>query len=280
VDNPKKSTSERSANARADRQRKRETLNQRQQAFVSEYLIDLNATAAYKRAGYKSGSEAAAQAHACRLVGNGKVQRAIQDAMAARTKRAEIKADDVLRALILLAFASANELIEVRRTCCRYCHSEGFKYQRTPGEMAAAHAAWQAMKDQEAADAPVAPFDPEGGVGFDGRKDPHPKCPECFGEGVAAPFLKDTRKLSEGARRLFAGLKVTKYGIEVKMHDQDAALLALAKHLGMFAKKVEHPSTDREPLQIQIIDIRDHQEPAAGDEPTTSANGVPRDAAG
>lgn len=200
--------------------------------------------------------------------------------MAARAKRAEIEADDVLRALVLLAFADASELVELRRTCCRYCHSEGFKYQRTRGEMAAAHAAWQAKKDQETADAPVAPFVPEGGDGFDGRKDPHPKCPECFGEGVVVPFLNDTRTLSEGARRLFAGLKVTKYGIEVKMHDRDAALLALAKHLGMFAKKVEHPSRDGEPLQIQIIDIRDHQEPAAGDEPTTPAKDMPRNAVG
>jgi hypothetical protein len=49
-------------------------LNSKQQRFVQEYLIDLNATAAYKRAGYKCSSDAAAQAHASRLLGNAEVQ--------------------------------------------------------------------------------------------------------------------------------------------------------------------------------------------------------------
>src|ERR1022692_4215591 len=100
---------------------------------------------------------------------------------------------------------------------------------------------WEVLSQKaSAAGTPIAPFDPAGGEGYDVRKPPHHDCPECFGEGVAIPFPKDTRHLSEGARWLFAGVKVTKDGIEIKMHDQMAALLNIAKHLGMFVTKVEH----------------------------------------
>ena len=99
----------------------------------------------------------------------------------------------------------------------------------------------------------LAPFDPQGGEGYDGRKAVHPDCPECFGEGIAIPFPKDTRHLSEGARRLYAGVKVTGGGIEIKMHDQVAALLNVAKHLGMFVTKHEHGGSADGPIPISII---------------------------
>jgi phage terminase small subunit len=77
------------------------------------------------------------------------------------------------------------------------------------------------------------------------------------------PFPKDARLLSERARRLYAGIKVTKDGIEVKMRDQDAALLNLAKHLGMFVQKVEHSGKNGGAIPIRIvgIEIVDPSEP-------------------
>src|SRR5262245_51992495 len=53
----------------------------RQQRFVAEYLIDLNATAAYKRAGYKCRGKAAESASA-RMLGNVRVRQAISFAQA------------------------------------------------------------------------------------------------------------------------------------------------------------------------------------------------------
>jgi len=106
--------------------------------------------------------------------------------------------------------------------------------------------------------------DPRGGEGYDARKAPHLECPECFVEGIAQPFLKDTRDLSEGAQRLYAGVKVTKDGIEIKMHDPMAALLNVAKHIGMFANK--RGCADKEsgaiPIQIVGIQIVRPEEPA------------------
>jgi hypothetical protein len=72
-------------------------LTPKQQRFVQEYLIDLNATAAYKRAGYKCGSDAAAQAHASRLLGKAEVQAVTQEHMQSRSQRTEITTDLVVQ---------------------------------------------------------------------------------------------------------------------------------------------------------------------------------------
>lgn len=67
----------------------------RQVRFVEEYLVDLNATAAYQRAGYKS-SEEAARRNAARLLTKDDISQAIQTALAERSARTEITQDYVL----------------------------------------------------------------------------------------------------------------------------------------------------------------------------------------
>ncbi|CNC25528.1 terminase small subunit [Yersinia similis] len=70
-------------------------LNDMQAKFVSEYLIDLDKTAAYKRAGYKcKGLTGAAAAR--RLYRHVSVNKAIHDTMAARERRTHITQDAVL----------------------------------------------------------------------------------------------------------------------------------------------------------------------------------------
>lgn len=69
----------------------------KQQAFVREYLIDLNASAAYRRAGYRTGN---ANVLGPRLLANAGIQAAIQSAMDARAKRTEINADYVLQNIV------------------------------------------------------------------------------------------------------------------------------------------------------------------------------------
>lgn len=53
------------------------TLNARQEKFAHEFLVDLNMTAAYKRAGYKATGNAA-ETSAARLFKNAQVQEIIQ----------------------------------------------------------------------------------------------------------------------------------------------------------------------------------------------------------
>ena len=49
-------------------------------------------------------------------------------------------------------------------------------------------------------------------------------------------MLKDTRNLSPAAVALYAGVKQTKEGIEIKMHSKMDALEKLAKHVGLYEK--------------------------------------------
>lgn len=69
-------------------------LTPKQERFVAEYLIDLNATQAAARAGY-SARTAEQQGH--QLLKKTLVAQAIQKAMQKRSERVERNADDVLR---------------------------------------------------------------------------------------------------------------------------------------------------------------------------------------
>jgi hypothetical protein len=215
-------------------------LTPKQQRFVEEYLVDLNATQAAIRAGY---SERNADKIGPELLGKTRVAAAIAAAQQARSDRTGITQDDVLRDWVMLANADPNELIEHRRTCCRFCHGANHEYQRTAGELKRDRTAHEARKGRKG------PFDEQGGAGYDARRNPHHDCPECFGEGVSRTFVKDTRKLSKAARLLYAGVKETKDGIEIKMHDQDAARVNVAKHLGMFTEKHELSGPNGQPIQ-------------------------------
>lgn len=79
----------------------------KQAAFVREYLIDLNATAAAKRAGY---SPHTANEQAGRLLVNVSVRSAIDKALAARAARTEITQDRVLQELAKIAFFDIRKL--------------------------------------------------------------------------------------------------------------------------------------------------------------------------
>ena len=72
----------------------------RQQRFVEEYLVDLNATQAAVRAGY---SAKTANEQGARLLANVSVQNAIRERQAARSARTEVTQDWVLRRYAMIA---------------------------------------------------------------------------------------------------------------------------------------------------------------------------------
>lgn len=221
-----------------------DSLLPRRRLFVLEYLKDFNATQAARRAGYAS-SNPGQEGH--RLLADPDVQAAINEAIENRAKAVGLEAEDVLRELVDVAFADPNEVIQFRRTCCRHCWGTDFGYQRTTTEMErdrASHVADMQRRQREAdlSDKQFEPteFNEAGGVGFDARREPHEDCPECFGEGVGDVFAQDTRLLNGPAKKLYAGVKRTKDGFEIKLRDQDKAIELLGKHLGMFVDRVEH----------------------------------------
>jgi len=202
-------------------------LDLRLQRFVTEYLIDLNGTQAAIRAGY-SAKSAAEQAYD--LLRKPQIQQAIKEGQEKLQAKLEMNAERVVQKLAQIATADPRELVEVKVGCCRCCHGEGHKFQRTLLEMAHDRERW-AEKGK-----PPEEFDEQGGVGFNPLLPPHPECPNCGGDGESRTVLKDTRYLSPRAAALYAGAKQTKYGIEIQMHSQMEAWEKLAKHLGLYAK--------------------------------------------
>lgn len=230
----------------------RGTLEPRQRAFVAEYLKDLNGTQAAIRAGYSPGN---ARVQASELLAIPKVAAEVETAMQARAARTEVDADKVIRRLDAIATADPTELMEIQRVCCRYCYGKGHMLQRTPREMRDAKAQHERdqLKRQKKGQEPST-FDEAGGIGYDPRKAPHPDCPECCGEGEQRVVLKDIRDVSPQARMLFAGVKQTQHGIEIKVHNQIDALTKVGEHLGVFKQRVEVTGANGVPLIADILD--------------------------
>lgn len=85
-------------------------LTEKQERFVAEYLVDLNATAAAKRANY---SERTAYSMGQRLLKKVEIQAAIQEAIKKRARRTEITQDMVLKELAAIAFSNGADFAQV-----------------------------------------------------------------------------------------------------------------------------------------------------------------------
>ena len=86
-------------------------LTPKQDMFCRDYLVDLNATAAAKRAGY---SPRTAKSQGQRLLTNVDVAERIQELSQARQERVQVTADDVLRILYNDVTADVSELYDDR----------------------------------------------------------------------------------------------------------------------------------------------------------------------
>ena len=212
---------------------------QKERLFVTAYLTHLNASKAARVCGYGY-LEAPRAGH--KMLKNHNIRQAIDAALAARLERLQekleqVEADEpfVLQKWFDIIRADVNEVVQHRRTCCRYCHGADGGYQRTRQERQRDRNAWKTSPESL-----VDEFDELGGVGYDPTLAPHPDCSECFGEGVSNVHVADTRDLSPAAAALYAGVKQTKDGVEVKLHSKEKALELMARHFGMLKDKMEH----------------------------------------
>lgn len=85
-------------------------LTEKQKRFVQEYLVDLNASAAARRAGY---SEKTTNEQGARLSAKSSVQASIQAAIRQRQKRVEITQDMVMKELAAIAFTNATDFVTI-----------------------------------------------------------------------------------------------------------------------------------------------------------------------
>lgn len=94
-------------------------MTEKQKIFADEYLIDLNATRAYRVAYPSVKKDETAAAAAARMLRNVKVAAYIQERMQERQKRTEITQDRVLQELAAIAFAKATDYAEIENECVR-----------------------------------------------------------------------------------------------------------------------------------------------------------------
>jgi phage terminase small subunit len=102
-------------------------LTAKQQRFVEEYLCDLNAAAAYRRAGYAALGNAA-EVNAARLLRNAQVAAEIERRKKRRAEQAEIRAEAVLQRLWAIATADPREIISVVTDPCPECWDDGERH--------------------------------------------------------------------------------------------------------------------------------------------------------
>ena len=220
-------------------------------------------TDAYARAGYSQAmTPRARNSEAWEIANRPHVAMRIAELRAAAAARVIDGAADVLAEWVAIATADAAELSHVRVFNCRHCYGQGFAFQWVDdaeyvkacaaviSENAARQVAARARKGATPEDRPLPDY--AGGIGYTRNRDPNPDCPHCWGDGERFEFFADTTRLSPRARKLFAGVKRTRDGIEIKTRDQDAALASIAKYLGMLVDRHAHGGDPRNPTPIPV----------------------------
>ncbi|MGL5329459.1 MAG: terminase small subunit [Peptostreptococcaceae bacterium] len=87
-------------------------LNPKQIKFCKEYIKDLNGTRSYRKV-YKVKDDNVAAVSASNLLRNAKIKKYLEVLMVNREKRLEISADNVLKELARIGFASISNVAEV-----------------------------------------------------------------------------------------------------------------------------------------------------------------------
>lgn len=88
-------------------------MTEKQKRFADEYLIDLNATRAYRVAYPSVKRDEAGAVNASKLLRNTKVSAYISERMEERQKRTEVTQDRVLQELAAIAFTEVTDIVSI-----------------------------------------------------------------------------------------------------------------------------------------------------------------------
>ena len=222
--------------------------NPKHECFARLVVLGTPLASAYVQAGFEPGSDRNARAAGSRLAAQANIAARVEELRAERDaelfETLGVDRDLVVREYLRIVLAKPSDLVETEQVCCRHCHGREHLFQwRTEREFRTAHKDWTARAERAAkrrrrpeGDEPSA----EGGYGFSTKRPPHPDCPACDGRGTTLLTVK-----ASGDHPLLIGLRQTRDGVEVKLHDRMAALEALAKITGAFeADNVQRGSGD------------------------------------
>lgn len=214
--------------------------------FAHWFVITKSRVEAYRRAGYRCEGKNA-YFGASQVYRNIKVSKAIRDLEVKASKRYQADLDELVDQLVSIINADPRELSHFRRVNCRHCWGENFFYQ------------WIDINEYDIADAKATaenkPKPQYGGVGFVENADPNPDCPRCNGEGVGETFFADVRDLQGHALQYFAGVKESKFGIEILTEDKKAARAQLLQLL-TFRRTEKLHQLEIERRQLEIDQLR------------------------
>ena len=200
--------------------------------------------------------------HACRLMARPEVAARVAKLREQHLTDHKASIAAILARATAIANADPAALVQRRIGCCRHCYGVGFGYQRTPREYERDIEAYaRAMADPKRKGA-LPPFD-DGGVGFNSTREPNPECPECFGEGAGYTVTMDTRDMPPDARLLYAGVKETKDGLEIKMQDQKAWAELACRVTGAFVERRELSGPGGGPIPTVAATIDVNADPIA-----------------
>lgn len=206
------------------------SLTTKQESFCLSYVQENNLLLAYRLTHDTSGMTTKTIYEASsRLKAEVKIAARIKQLRDIAAMEAITTVVELMRTWHDIAIADPNEIISRVAWNCRFCHGVDHHYQWINDAEYYAACAVAALAE------PPKPLpDVHGGYGFVGNADPNVRCPACFGEGLQHTRIADTTKLVGPARKLYAGIKETANGIEVKLQDQQKARESLARCLGAF----------------------------------------------
>lgn len=105
-------------------------MTDKQKIFADEYLIDLNATRAYRKAYPNCKKDSSADAAARKLLGNTRIKKYISDRMEERQKRTEVTQDRVLQELAYIAFAKVTDYATVKDDVVKIKNTDELKEEQ------------------------------------------------------------------------------------------------------------------------------------------------------
>ncbi|MCM1128968.1 MAG: terminase small subunit [Alistipes senegalensis] len=244
---------------RADNETDKAKLKDKEEFFVREYLVDLNATQAAIRAGYTAKS---ASSVASKLLAKPHIREAVEQQLSERARKLGIDADELLKIWAAIVNFDVNEIVQLRRYCCPYCYGKDHQKQYTPAGLEAEtkrHNKERARRLKDNPEDDIGEFPEYSDAWYDKKKPPVENCPECFGDGMAEIYHADTRTLSATARLVYCGVKDGKDGIEFLLLSKEKALENLAKALGLFREpdtNVTFNMVSKEELAMRFEEIR------------------------
>jgi phage terminase small subunit len=213
-----------------------EPLTDKEEAFAVALVESGNMSLAY-RVAYRPSVMAKSNTiwkEACTVGNRPRVQARVRELQEAAATSMVFSKQRLAEFLWRRILADRGQLINHRRTCCRYCHGEANAYQ-WKDELEYANACVQA------ANAAQAQPSCDGGFGYDPHREPNPDCAhtQCLGDGIGKTVIQDTRGLTGDAALIYEGVKETAQGIEIKMADRATDAALLMKLLGWSSSDLE-----------------------------------------